>query len=70
MDGEYFSVSQTEELEDKLKEWLNKQRIYGVVHIILLNNNSIQYVDNTNFTDYITEENYKIKETFGVYNDK
>lgn len=66
LDGEYFSVSQTEELEDKLKEWLNKQRIYGVVHIILLNNNSLSYVNNHNFNEYLTEDDYKIKHAFSL----
>ena len=69
-DGEYTRVSDTEESTVEIKDWMEEHKLYGVTHIILLNNNSISQLDSSNFTEYLTDKDYKLKETFTIYRNK
>lgn len=66
IDGATFSGQDLTEFKAKFNDYLTENQLYGMAQIILLKDGEIVYPTKYNYTDYLSEEHYTLRETLYV----
>ncbi len=66
IDGATVSEQDLSDFKARFSEYLTEQQLYGVAQLILLKDGKIAYPTKYNYTDYLAEEHYAVRETLYV----
>ncbi len=66
IDGADLSEQDFREFETDFKEYLTGHQLYGTAQLILLKADQLVYLTKYNYTDYLSEEYYTLRETLYV----
>lgn len=66
IDGATFGEENLNNFKTNFSEYLTEHQLYGMVQIILLKDGKIAYPTKYNYTDYLSEEYYAVRETLYV----
>lgn len=68
IDSATFSGQDLGEFKTDFSEYITEHQLYGMAQLILLKDGKIAYLTKYNYTDYLSEEHYAVRET--VYINK
>ena len=66
VDGSVMSGEQFESFVSSVKQALEEKQMYGMAHIILLNKDTLKYLTQYNYTDYLDPECYTERESIHI----
>lgn len=66
MDGEMMEQQELVFFKEELHEYLAEHELYGMVQLILLHEGEIPYLTKYNYTDYLSDERYIVREIWYV----
>lgn len=66
IDGAAVSEQDLSDFKARFSGYLTEQQLYGVAQLILLKDGKIAYLTKYNYTDYLAEEHYAVRETLYV----
>lgn len=66
IDGANFSEQDLTEFKANFNDYLTEHQLYGMAQLVLLKDGKIAYPTKYNYTDYLSEEYYTVRETLYV----
>lgn len=66
IDDATFSGHDLTEFKAKFNDYLTEHQLYGMAQLVLLNDGKIAYPTKYNYTDYLSEEHYVVREILYV----
>ena len=66
IDGATFSGQDLTEFKTNFNDYLTEHQLYGIAQLVLLKDGKIAYPTKYNYTDYLSEEHYAVRETLYV----
>ena len=66
IDGANFSEQDLTEFKANFNDYLTEHQLYGMAQLVLLKDGKIAYPTKYNYTDYLSEEHYAVRETLYV----